>query len=301
MRPATARTFVLLAAAASLTLAGCGGDDSDTTSADTASPGTAVTEDSELAALLPESVTEDGVLTIATDASYAPNEFFAEDNETVIGMDIDLGNAIGEVLGVDVQFENSPFDSIIPGLESGKFELGMSSFTINPERLQVVDMVSYFVAGTAWAATPDNAGSISPDDACGRKVAVQKATVQVDDVTARSDQCVADGKSAITIDQYSLQTDATTAVVSGKDDAMLADSPVVAYAVKQTEGQLEVIGDSYDDAPYGIAVPKADPDFARAVQGAVQSLIDSGRYTEILDEWGVTDGAVDVADLNPVP
>ena len=303
MRSATTtRTGLVAAVLVSLALAGCGGDEPETTSGEsTESPPVSVTADSELAAMVPASVTEDGVLVVATDASYAPNEFFDEDNETLVGMTIDLGMALGEVLGVEVQFENSPFDSIIPGLESGKFELGMSSFTINPERMEVVDMVSYFVAGTSWAAPVDNPEAVSPDDACGKKVAVQKATVQLDDITARSEECLASGKAEITIDQYTLQSDATTAVVAGKDDAMLADSPVVAYAVKQTGGQLEVIGDSYDDAPYGIAVPKADPDFAKAVQGAVQALIDGGRYTEILDEWGVTDGAVETADLNPVP
>jgi polar amino acid transport system substrate-binding protein len=298
-RVTTLRTCLAIAAAAGLALAGCGEDTTDTTGTDTESPATAATTDAELAALIPEAVADDGVIVVATDASYAPNEFFAEDNTTLIGMDIDLGTALGEVLGLEVRFENAPFDSIIPGLESGKFELGMSSFTINPERLQVVDMVSYFVAGTAWAVPVDNPGDVSPDSACGKKVAVQKATVQVDDITARSEECQAGGESEITIDQYTLQTDATTAVVSGKDDAMLADSPVVAYAVKQTGGQLELVGDSYDDAPYGIAVPKDDPDFASAVQGALQALMDGDRYVEILDEWGVAAGAVDTAEINP--
>jgi polar amino acid transport system substrate-binding protein len=303
MRPATTtRTGLVAAVLVSLALAGCGDDEAETTSGEgTESPPASVAADSELAAMVPDNVREDGVLVVATDASYAPNEFFDEDNETLIGMDIDLGTALGEVLDIEVRFENAPFDSIIPGLESGKYELGMSSFTINPERMEVVDMVSYFVAGTSWAVPTDNPGAVSPDAACGKKVAVQKATVQLDDVTARSEQCLADGEAEITVDQYTLQTDATTAVVSGKDDAMLADSPVVAYAIKLTGGQLEVVGDTYDDAPYGIAVPQADPEFAQAVLGAVNSLIESGRYTQILDEWGVADGAVETADLNPVP
>jgi polar amino acid transport system substrate-binding protein len=289
----------LLIAAVGCALAGCGQDAARNADGGPQSTGTVVPADSTLSALVPASVTDDGVLVIASDASYAPNEFFDVDNATLIGMDVDLGTAVGEVLGVEVRFVNAPFDSIIPGLESGKYELGMSSFTINPERLQVVDMVSYFVAGTAWATAPGNPAGVSPDDACGMRVAVQKATVQVDDITARSEECVASGKPAITIDQYALQTDATTAVVAGKDDAMLADSPVVAYAVAQTEGQLEVLGDNYDNAPYGVAVPKDDPDFATAVQGAVQALIDSGRYAQILDQWGVASGAVEVADVNP--
>jgi polar amino acid transport system substrate-binding protein len=299
-RDVTARALLLIAATG-LALAGCGGD-TDEAPAGTPEPtGAAVTADTALAALVPESVTEDGELVIATDASYAPNQFFDTDNKTIIGMDVDLGTALGEVLGVTVTFVNSPFDSIIPGLESGKFELGMSSFTINAERMQVVDMVSYFMAGTSWAVAAGNPAGVSPDDACGKKVAVQKATVQVDDITARSKACTASGKPEITIEQYTLQTDATTAVVSGKDDAMLADSPVVDYAVKQTGGQLEVLGETYDAAPYGVAVPKGDDDYAKAVQGAVQALMDSGRYAEILDKWGTASGAIETAEINPTP
>ena len=131
--PTTTRTGLVAVALMSLALAGCGGDEAETTSGEgTESPPVTVTADSELAALVPEGVTEDGVLVVATDASYAPNEFFDEDNETLIGMDIDLGTALGDVLDIEVRFENAPFDSIIPGLESGKYELGMSSFTINP-------------------------------------------------------------------------------------------------------------------------------------------------------------------------
>ena len=129
-RVTTFRTCLAIAAAAGLALAGCGEDTTDTTGTDTESPGAAATTDAELAALIPEAVADDGVIVVATDASYTPNEFFAEDNTTLIGMDIDLGTALGDVLGLEVRFENAPFDSI-PGLESGKFELGMSSFTIN--------------------------------------------------------------------------------------------------------------------------------------------------------------------------
>ena len=245
-------------------LPAAGRDTTDTTGTDTESPGAAATTDAELAALIPEAVADDGVIVVATDASYPPNEFFAEDNTTLIGMDIDLGTALGDVLGLEVRFEQRTIRQHHPGPGVREVRAGHVVVHDQPERLQVVDMVSYFVAGTAWAVPVDNPGDVSPDSACGKKVAVQKATVQVDDITARSEECLTSGESEITIDQYTLQTDATTAVVSGKDDAMLADSPVVAYAVKQTGGQLELVGDSYDDAPYGIAVPKDDPDFAGA-------------------------------------
>ena len=160
-------------------------------------------------------------------------------------------------------------------------------------------MISYFTAGTSWAVAKGNPTQLTPDDACGKKVAVQKATVQVPDVEARSQKCVADGKDEITIEQFQLQSDATAAVVSGKDDAMLADSPVVAYAIAQTGDKLELVGEISDAAPYGYAVPKDQGDYTEAVRGAVQKLIDDGTYLSILTLWGVEDGAVTTSEVNP--
>jgi polar amino acid transport system substrate-binding protein len=160
--------------------------------------------------------------------------------------------------------------------------------------LKQVNMVSYFSAGTQWAAK--TGATIDPDNACGKKVAVQATTVQVDDITARSKKC---GSNKITIDQYQKQSDATNAVVTGKDDAMLADSPVCAYAVKQTNGQLALAGDIYDSAPYGYVLPKDQTDFADAIAGSVQALIADGTYKSILSKWGVDAGAITTPAVNP--
>ena len=180
-----------------------------------------------------------------------------------------------------------------------KFDLGVSSFTINADREKQVDMVSYYSAGTSWATA--SGGTITPDTACGKKVAVQTGTVQVDDVTARSKACTSAGKGAISIDQYQAQDAATQAVVSGKDDAMLADSPVIAYAIKQTGGKLAAAGSNYGNAPYGYVVAKTDAGLAKAIQGAVQKLITDGTYATILSKWGVQSGAITASDvaINP--
>lgn len=258
----------------------------------------AVTADDALAAKVPSAVKDSGELLFGTDASYAPNEFLAEDGTTVTGFDIDLGNAIAAKLGLQGKWENASFDSLIVGVENGKYNASMSSFTVNPEREKQVNMITYFNAGTSWAVPTGNPAGINPDDACGKTVAVQKATVQVDDIQARNDQCKSSGKPEINIQQYGLQSEATTAVVSGKADAMLADSPVVAYAIQQS-GKLEVVGEVYDSAPYGIVVPKDENDFATAIQGAVNALIEDGTYAAILQQWGLSDGAVTSSEINP--
>ncbi len=300
------RTPAVLAAGAfmlSAGLAGCSSSDDDTSSggtpATTESAAQAVTKDDALAAMVPTAVSSDGTLSIGTDASYAPGQFVDTDGSTIIGFDVDLAKQVATVLGLEAEFTNAPFDSLVEGVKSGKYELGVSSFTINPERQEQVDMPSYFNAGTSWAVPAGNANAITPDAACGFKVAVQKGTVQIEDVEARSKACTDAGKDAITIEQYQLQSDATAAVVSGKDDAMLADSPVVAYAIQQTGDKLELTGEIYDAAPYGYAVPK-DGDYAKAIQGALQSLMDSGVYKSILTEWNVQDGAITTSEINPV-
>ena len=281
----------------SLVLAACGNDEGGGGST---TETTAPAVDQALAAKVPAAIKSDGKILIGTDSSYAPNEFLDTDGKTVIGFDVDLFNAVAAKLGLKTEWQSAAFDTIIPGVQSGKYEAGVSSFTINPDRKQQVNMVSYFSAGTQWGTKTGNPNGVQPDNACGKKVAVQTNTVQdTEDLPKRVAACKSAGKAAITIDRYQRQDQATAAVVSGKDDAMLADSPVVAYAVKQTNGQLELLGDIYDSAPYGYVVNKEQADFADALAGAVAALIDDGTYKQILSKWGVDAGAIDKPAVNP--
>jgi polar amino acid transport system substrate-binding protein len=283
-----------------LVAAGCG-DDGDTgggTTDTTAAAAPAV--DEALAAKVPEEIKSDGKILIGTDASYAPNEFLDADGKTVVGWDVDLFNAVAAKLGLKTEWQSATFDAIIPGVQSGKYEMGISSFTINDERKQQVNMVSYFSAGTQWGTKKGNPTGIQPDNACGKKVAVQTNTVQdTEDLPKRDEACTGAGNPAITIDRYQRQDQATASVVSGKDDAMLADSPVLAYAVKQTNGQLELLGDIYDAAPYGYVIEKEQTEFAQAVADAVAALISDGTYKTVLEKWGVEAGAITDPAVNP--
>jgi polar amino acid transport system substrate-binding protein len=287
-----------VAAALATSMAACGSESGDGSgSGSGAAPAASASGggvDAALAAKVPADIKSAGKLTIGTDSTYAPSEFLDADGKTVIGFDVDLFNAVAAKLGLKTTWQSATFDSIIPGVSTGKYNVGVSSFTVNAAREKQVTMVSYFSAGTQWAAKTGS--SITPDTACGKKIAVQTGTVQVDDITARNKKCTS-GK--ITIDQYQKQSDATNAVVTGKDDAMLADSPVSAYAVKQTSGQLALIGDIYDSAPYGYVVGKAQTELAGAISGAVQAIIADGTYKQILDKWGVTAGSITAPAVNP--
>ncbi|MDT7553988.1 MAG: polar amino acid transport system substrate-binding protein [Pseudonocardiales bacterium] len=287
----------------SVALAGCGagGNGSGaapTSAAAAASAAPTVQKDAALAAMVPADVAADGKIIVGSDASYAPNEFVDADGTTIIGMDVDLGKAVGQKLGLDVEFQNSAFDGILPGIGAKKYEMGMSSFTDNSDREKEVDMVTYFTAGTKMATLSGNPEGLAIDNLCGKTVAAQRGTVQVDDLTARSDTCTKAGKPAITISQFQAQTDVTLALTAKRAQAMLADSPVVDYAVTQTGGQLATVGESYDTAPYGVALPKNDGTYAKAVQGAIQALITDGTYKTILDKWSVAGGAVTESKIN---
>jgi polar amino acid transport system substrate-binding protein len=300
------RALAVTALAFTLASCGSGGDGSGgaPVSAPAGAPSEApaaaaptVTKDDALAAMVPAAVSADGKIVFGTDASYPPNEFTDTDGNTVIGWDVELGTAVAQKLGLTAEFQNSAFSGIIPGIAGAKYELGMSSFSINDERVQTVDMVSYYSAGTSLAVKSGNPEGIKADDLCGKAVGVQAGTVQVDDVAARNTQCTTTGKAPIAVSELQAQTDVTLALTANRVVAMLADSPVAAYAAKTTEGAVEVVGEPYDTAPYGIVLAKNQGDFGKALQGAVQSLIDDGTYGKILEKWGVQAGAIPTSEL----
>jgi polar amino acid transport system substrate-binding protein len=272
-------------------LAGCtGGNRSGSAPA----PSTSV--DVALAAQVPGIIRSAGVLVVATDPIYEPSEFRV-DAKTVTGFDVDLFNAVAGKLGLRTQWKTVDFDDIIAGVRAGTYQVGASSFTIRKDREEQVTMVSYFTAGTQWAARPD--ALVDPENTCGKKVAVQSSTVQVTDLAARSKACTDAGKPAIQVDEYPAQPDATAAVTSGKDDAMLADSPVCGYAVKQAKGALTLVGRIYQPVRYGYVLPREQADFGAAVARALRQLMAEGTYGEILDKWGLAAGAISDPTVNP--
>jgi polar amino acid transport system substrate-binding protein len=293
------RAIVGFAGAAALTfsMGACGAKQSANPTG--AGPSVTATVDAALAAKVPAAIKADGKLIVGTDSTYAPAEFLDTDGKTVVGFDVELFTAVAAKLGLKAEFVSAQFGDIITGVNSGKYEVGVSSFTINTARKGQANMVSYYQVGTQWATKKGNPAGIAIDNACGKKIAVQKDTVQVDDITARSKKCTTAGKPGITIDQFPGQDAATAAVVSAKDDAMLADYPVTAYAVTQSGGQLEPLDKMYDAAPYGYVIAKDQSAFAAVVRDAVKALIADGSYKTVLDKWKVADGAVTDSAINP--
>jgi polar amino acid transport system substrate-binding protein len=296
-RLSPAITLTTGAAIVGLALSACSSSSLSGSTSTTAAP--AQTKVASLADKLPASIKAAGKIVVGVDTSYPPNEFLAADGKTAQGMDIDLFNAVAQKFGVTADFKTANFDSIILGVSSKKYDIGVSSFTINPDRKKQVDMVSYYTAGTLWVVPKGNPKHVNPDNACGLNVGVQKGTVQLDDLAARSKTCTAAGKKPINPIVEELQVKVNADVVSGKADAMSADSPVGLYAVKQTNGAVEAVGSTYAAAPYGYVLPKSETVFANAIVDALKGLDASGDYKKILTSWGVQSGAISNFALNP--
>ncbi|MFF0343989.1 ABC transporter substrate-binding protein [Kribbella sp. NPDC004875] len=295
------RTLVLTGALV-LAATGCGSNslESGSSTSPTSAPSSAkVSADPALVAALPPKIKSAGKIVVGVDATYRPNEFL-QGGQTVVGMDVDLFNAVAQKFGVTVEWQPATFSTIITGVQGGKYDVGVSSFTINDQRKKQVNMVSYFSAGTLWAAKKGNPKGVNPDDPCGKTIGVQTGTTQQqDDLPVRLKKCTSAGKPAFKELPRDKQDQATADLVSGKSDAMLADSPVVLDAIKQTNGQLQQIGQIYDAAPYGYVVPKADTQFAQAIVKALQELNADGSYKSILQKWNNDSGAISDFAVNP--
>ena len=197
--------------------------------------------------------------------------------KTMIGLDIDLANAIAKKLGVKAKFVQAGFDTIIPGLQSDRYDLSMSSFTITKKREEVMDFVSYFTAGTSFYVKAKGGPAVaSLGDLCGLSVAVTKGTIQSEDATKQNQECKAAGKKGVDVQFYPDQNAASLAMDSGRAQVCMADSPVAAWIVKESRGKFKLSGVPYNSAPYGIVIPKnsglAEP-VLQAVKGALGSAL----------------------------
>jgi len=247
------------------------------------------------AALLPGKVAKTGKLVIGTSPNYAPNEF-KDDAGKPVGWAIEVGDAIAAKLGLKADYQVARFENIIPGIVGGKIDVGESSFTDTLVREKQVDFVNYYVAGIQWASGAGK--TVDPDNACGLKVAVQATTYQdTVEVPAKSAACVKAGKPAIKKISLDTQDAAANAVALGQADAFSADSPVTLYGISKLKGKLQTAGKTFEAAPYGMAVAKGSG-MAKAVQAALQSMVDDGSYGKILDKWGVADGGLKQITIN---
>ncbi len=301
-------TVAVTMGAVAVLAAACSSSSSSTGTSTTAAPSTTATTvalpttviptqptDAAIAATVPAAVKSKGTIDVATDATYAPDEFIAPDGSTIVGMDADLATAITQVLGLKAKLINATFDTIIPGIQSGKYGMGASSFTDTIARQKVVDFVDYFTAGEGFYVTSGSSLAFNGlTSLCGHTVAVESGTTEQSDAVAQGKKCTT-GK--VTVLSFGNQSQANLAVSSGRADVGFADSQVAGYIVATSNGVFQNSGTAFEVAPYGLALPKGNG-MAAPVQAAVNELIGNGVYNQILTKWGVQSGAVTASVIN---
>jgi polar amino acid transport system substrate-binding protein len=274
-------------AVATLMLTGaCGNDDNSTVETPKAGA---------LASLLPQAIRDKGTLVVGSDIAYPPVESFASDGTTAIGIDPDIAKALGEKLGVTLTFTNATFDGLITSLTSKRIDLIMSAMSDTKKRQASIDFVDYFIVGTSIIVKKGNPENIqSLDDFCGKTIAIQQGTTQDDVAEAQKKTC---GAKGLHILKFPTDPEALLQVKQGRAVADMNDFPVAADTVKKTS-DYEVVGEQIEAGPYGIGVRKEDTQLRDALKAAMQAIIDDGTYTNILEKYQVTAGAVKTATVN---
>ncbi len=264
----------------------------------TSSVGT-LTKDEAIAAKLPPAIRSAGTVRVASGVSFPPMEYFDTDNKTVLGFDADLGAALGQVLGVKFEFQNTNFDGIIGGLDAGRYDLALTSMIDKKSRQATVDFVDYLNSGVTFMVKKGNpAGLKDRLDLCGRSAAVEKSAtgdLSVDDITK---ECTAAGKPAVKKQPFPDQASAVQALQSGRADAVVALDLTLAYNVKQAPNAFEVPAKPFGTLPVGIPVPKKSPELRDAVRDALLKVIESGTYDQLLAKWNLQDQALKGAPIN---
>lgn len=299
----------ILATAALILLAACtGGGTSPGSSASVGASGSAAAAASPVASVPADQLLFADKLVICSDLPYPPQEFF-DDNANPIGSDIEIGQEIAKRLGLTAQIENSVFDTIIAAVTGGKCDIIISAQNITPDRTKQVDMIPFFQAGQAFVVAKGNPAGIKAEaDLCGKSIAAETGTTEVDYLNGTGDykgaglsaKCVKDGSTAIDVKEFPKDSDALAALTSGNVDAYFADSPVAGYYTVQHADQFELSGVTLAVIKEGISVPKDHIALRDAVVTALKSMIDDGAYQAILKKYGVESGAVKTSDVVPV-
>lgn len=287
--------FAMLATASVVALTGCAAG----TPAAEETTATTIAVDEAAAALLPAEY-KDGV-SVAADIPYAPMALFDE-NDNPTGFDYDLSQAIGAKLGVTFTFNDQDWDGIIPSLQSGTHDVIISGMNDTLERQKVLDFVDYFNAGFAVIVAKGNPDGIKTfADLCGKTVAIQTATTQIELINAVNPSCA----KKIEVLEFPTDGDAQNAIRAGKAVAGVNDGQVAAYTA-QTAGDgeyFEIVTptdapEGYSSVLTGIGVLKANSGLTKAIQAAVASLIADGNYAKILEKWNLSSFAVAEATIN---
>lgn len=257
-------------------------------------------KDDALAAKVPAQYRSKGEVVVAVTV-FPPFEVYGANNE-VTGADPDLYAAIGKVLDLKFKFVDTKFSSIIPGIQSGRYDLSspLGDFV---ERQEIVGFVDYSKGGSS--ALVNAGGSFQPHtvmDLCGHSVGIEAGSAEQNVTRAISEMCTKAGKSALTVNNYPDVAAASLAVKSGRADALLTDSAANGYHAKLSNGEFASNGLSGGEsipgwgATFGIVFPKDSP-LGDALLGALKKIVAAGVYDQIFQSWGLQDNRIPLEQM----
>ena len=219
------------------------------------------------------------VITIATSPDFPPFESLTSSNE-VDGIEIAILKIICEKLGAELKIEQMDFDSVLPGVQAGKFDIGVSGISITDQRKKNVLFTQPYCLAAQAIVVAEGSPIKSKADLDGKKVSVQTGT------TAET-YCMGEGYE---VSAYQANNDAQSALVSGKVDAWVIDDLTAADMVKSYnesgEGTLVILGDAMTTEPYAFALKFGNEDLVEQIDAVLSELISSGKIKEIFDTYG---------------
>jgi polar amino acid transport system substrate-binding protein len=291
------RHAIVVAALFALLITTACGDNSTQTGRRT-SP--AASFDQALYDRLPAGILARGTIRVGGGDPYPPASLFAPDGRTLVGFEPDLAAALGRVLGVRFQFVNVDFSDLLTQLQRHRIDIAMASMTDNAERQKHADFVNYFQAGTAILIQRGNPQGITDlKDLCDKVVAVEEGTTQVDLLQRTQKSCDADKR--IKVRAYGENANALVQLRTGRADAVLTDYPPAVHVTtdQRTSAHYQLaVSTQYEPSPYGIAVAKDQPELRDVLRDALEQVMSSGEYADILQRWDVPSGALKAATIN---
>jgi len=245
--------------------------------------------------LLPNSVASRRVLRVAIPTNEPPTQFYKEGTRYLTGVNPDIARLIGEALGLEVEIKVVNFDSIIPGMAAGRYDMTVSSMTPTDKRIAVIDFVDYMQIGNAIVVAKGQP-RLTQEALCGRRVGVLIGSYQLTTNIPDYDQkCVTSGQPPIDAAQFQDTRQAISALTSARLDAVLADSPILEFAA--TQDPDVVISENYDFTPVAVGVTK-EPPLVNAVATALDAVITSGAYHEVLAKYGLDSATITQARVH---
>lgn len=246
------------------------------------------TSDSDGEAALPQSIAESGVLKVGTEPLVGmPWTALDENTNENIGIDPDIARALGEELGLEVEFVNLSFDSLIPSLEAGRIDIIMSDMLDTEERQGAVDFVDYVLGGDGLMVSADSKlDPASNDELCGTTVGVLRGAAA--HITLEEVNC--DGEEPIDLQVFPDVNALVTALDSARIEVASGDPSTWGYMALQEPDKYRVVGEVFNSGPLGIGVTKDSP-LSSVISDALNRLIESGKYEEILASYGLGESA----------